>query len=301
MMVRLVIMSLGLASCLWTSDTAAAKDAAINNLSEIEVRPIQRSTTDVFSILTRLISADKNFAAGIYHKSYADYAAVILHDPAHKAALLGLGNSALAIGKNDDALIAFKTLGKMDLSPENNRAQFIGLALAEVQSGLIEDPEQRLKTALEIAPDDPRLYNGLARIYEHEARWSESWSAYQKAYEAGDSEANFHNNLGLSLLRQQKYKGAASHFDYAKKLKPKQAQYNRHHRFALLLDGQYTQALQDIPEDKAGEFLGEAGRVALSREDYPIARRLLEKAIDISPRYNQRAAQDLEKLASLGE
>jgi len=55
-------------------------------------------------------------------------------------------------------------------------------------------------------------------------------------------------------------------------------------------------ALENIDDDQAGILLSDAGYIAIQREEFILARMLLEKAIDVSPRYNQRAASNLVKL-----
>jgi len=261
-----------------------------------EVLPVARSSNGVFDILGPLIDAKAYFEAGQFEDSYKNYSAVLLHDPDNIDVLFGLAASALALEKGTIAEKAYIKLAKYDLTTEQSIDRFSGLVLSETISGRSENPETRLKQALNISPEDFRLWNALGQHYDKEARWRESWKAYQKARATGFSEAGLHNNLGMSFLAQKKYKGAVSHFNYAKKLAPSHIQFENNHRFALLMQGDYKMALENIDDDQAGILLSDAGYIAIQREEFILARMLLEKAIDVSPRYNQRAASNLVKL-----
>ena len=295
-MIRQIIsLTLALLS-FWSSEMALAKDVQPTALTSLEVRPVQRTTTDAFEVLSQLIRADKNYDAKNYAQSYTDYLAVTLFDPQNTKALLGLGNTALELEKYDIAFKVFNHLEKLTLSAKEHKAYAIGLTLTQVQSGTLKNPETPLKEALELAPSDPRIWNALADSYEDQARWTDSWKAYQKAHDVGFSEAGFHNNLGQSLMRQKKYKAAISHFAYASKSAPHIIKYDNNRRFALLMLGDYLEALSNLDEIQASGILTEAGILAKQRQERTLAKSLLEKALEISPRYNQRAANTLQTI-----
>jgi len=261
-----------------------------------EVLPVERASSGAFDALYPLIQARLQFENGQFEESYKNYSAVFLHDPNNTDVLFGLAESALASGKGSIASKTYARLAKYKLNTEQSIAQFSGLVLSEIAAGTSENPEARLKQALKTSPNDFRLWNALGKEYDTQRRWSESWRAYQRAAKDGFSQAGLHNNLGMSFLAQKKYQGATSHFKYAAKLAPKNAQFDNNYRFALLMTGNYHAALEDIDETQATNILNDAGYIAIQREEYSLARALLEKAIEISPVYNQRAALNLEKL-----
>ena len=283
-----LILSLGI------SHIAQAKD--IRPTPYPDVLPVARSSTGAFDMIKPLIDANAFFKNGQYEDSYRNYSAVFLHDPDNIEVLFGLAESALYLGKGAIAEKAYIRLAKHELTPAQSSAQFSGLTLAEIASGTSENPEARLKQALKISPDNPKLWNALGQEYDAQARWVDAWNAYQKASAKGGSQAGLHNNLGMSLLAQKKYKGAASHFKHAARLAPDQNQFENNRRFALLMLGDYRAALENVRADYAANLLGDAGYIAMQREEFSLARALLEKAIEVSPRYNERAALNLEKL-----
>ena len=261
-----------------------------------DILPVARSSSGAFEALVPLLTARTQFANGEFAESYKNYSTVFLHDPDNIEVLFGLADSALAIDKGEIAAKAYTRLAKFDLTSEQTIAQFTGLVLAEISEGTLENPEARLKQALNISPENYQLWNALGQIYDKQERWRGSWTAYQTAAENGFSQAGLHNNLGMSLLAQKKYQGAISHFKYALRLTPESAQFQNNYRFALLMAGDYRAALENVSDDAAGTLLGDAGYIAMQREDYTLARVLLEKAIEVSPLYNQRAARNLEQL-----
>ncbi|MEP3890156.1 MAG: tetratricopeptide repeat protein [Hellea sp.] len=291
---RATLFIIGLSLTLGTASLALAKDVV--NAPNLDVLPVTRSSTGAFEMIKPLIDANAFFEAGQYEQSYKNYSAVFLHDPDNVEVLFGLAQSALYLDKGNIAEKAFNRLANYQLTPAQSSVQFSGLVLAEIVSGTSKNPEGRLKQALKVTPNNPKLWNALGQEYDAQMRWAEAWDAYKRASAKGGSKAGFHNNLGMSLLAQKKYKGAVSHFNYAVKLAPLQKQFENNWRFALLMNGDYQAALENVGEDQAAILLGDAGYIAMQREDFTLARALLEKAIEVSPRYNERAALNLEKL-----
>lgn len=289
-MLRLALIAVTMSLC------PLAYSAKASESYSLDVLPVERNSSGAFEALAPLITARAQFANGEFAKSYKNYSTVFLHDPNNIEVLFGLADSALAIEKNEMAIKAYSKLARYDLTPEQSIAQYTGLILAEISEGTSENPEARLKQALTIAPENFKLWNALGQEYDTQERWQESWSAYKKAEELGFSQAGFHNNLGMSFLAQKKYQGAISHFKYAVGLAPKISQFQNNYRFALLMTGDYREALKNIGDSEAATILGDAGFIAMQREEYTLARVFLEKAIEVSPVYNQRAALNLEQL-----
>lgn len=283
-----------IAICLSLSPFCFA--AEVSQSTPSEILPVTRGSSGAFDALAPLIHARAQFASGEFEKSYSNYSAVFLHDPNNIEVLFGLADSALALGKSEIAVKAYNKLGEFNLTSEQSTDQFTGLVLAEIAGGRSENPEQRLKQAQKLAPTHYKLWNALGQLYDTQERWSESWDAYNKAKKYGFHEAGFHNNLGMSLLAQKKYEGAISHFKYAIGLSPEDMKFQNNYRFALLMAGEYQQALSNLSHEDSGTLLGDAGYIAMQRKEYTLARLLLEKAIEMSPTYNQRAALNLEQL-----
>lgn len=289
---RRILISIILSASLYGG--TAAEEIAESYASE--VMPVARSSNSAFDLLSPLIEARIAFENGHFDESFKNYSAVFLHDPDNIDVLFGLAKSALAIGKNEIAIKAYSRLSQYDLKAAHAVEQFSGLVLAEIAAGKSEAPEIRLKQALELAPTDFRLWNALGQFYDTQSRWNESQQAYIQAASNGFSAAGLNNNLGMSALAQENYKMAENYFEKARDLNPHQMQFENNHRFSLLMQGHYKRALEKLDDAQAGLILGDAGFIALQREEYVLARMLLEKSIDISPRYNEQAVSNLEML-----
>jgi len=281
---------------LYYTDSPAAKEAEINIADTLEVRPLTRSTTEVYDVLTQLIQAREAYAADLYERSYHAYKYVALHDKNNVEAALGTANSALEIGKTEEALAIFKNLSAADLDAQYSRPVQSGLILSKWQTQKISDPEAHLRAALKAAPNDARLWNALGHVYKRQKHWQEAALVYEKAHEAGYSRAGLYNNFGLMLMAQKNYGGAVRYFHHAAKLAPDNPRYDTHYRTALLIDGQYEAALEAMTDSRASALLTLSGELAIKNDNPELARLLLAKAIDISPVYNAKAEAHLAAL-----
>jgi len=291
------VISAAIYSCFLINAQALASEALEE--TSVDVRPITRNSTDVFDVLTHFIKATASYEAQDFRQSYASFSIVVMHDSENVQALMGLGNSALEINETKTALKTFELLARLPLTPDESLERYSGHVLAAIKTHQKLNAETHLIAALEEVPSDARLWNALGQHYDNKSRWEDSFESYKKAHENGFSKAGFHNNLGMSFLRQQKYKGAISNFTYAAALKPRIEQYDNNRRYALLMSGNYIEGLKALSGDKATTLLSDAGKVAIQKDDFALARTLLEKAIEISPTYNQQAIEALEKLPQL--
>ncbi len=279
---------------LTTPSYALAKDTL--NAQAISVRPIARSSTDLFDVLSQFIKAEQAFKAAEYSQSLTLYRTVLLYDPDHIQALLGLGHSALELGYTDLAADIFETLSSKTLSPNETRAFAIGQSLSRHAQRAESDSIAGLKAAIESYPDAPRLWAALGDIHVAAKDYSSAAFAYNKARALGYSGAKYAYKFGLMNLAQQKYIIASTQFKTAARLDPDELAYDSHYRLAHLLSGDYIRALEHMPAERAGQILAQTGRMAIKRGEYDLARLCLKKALEVSPRYYVQAAQDLAVL-----
>ena len=283
--------------CLSAPAQVFAKDTpSAPSLKSVSVRPIARSSTDLFEVLTQFIKAEQAFKAADYRQSLKLYRTVLLHDSEHIQARLGLGHSALELGYNDLAADIFARFSNEELSPSQQRALIIGQSLSRRARISESDVEAKLKAALNNYPDAPRLWTALGDNYVQAKDYNQAASAYNKARALGYSGAKYAYKFGLMNLAQQKYTKASAQFKTAARLDPEQPSYDHHYRLAHLLSGDYISALEHMPADRAGEILGQTGQMAIKRGEYELARLCLKKALEVSPSYHVQAAQDLAAL-----
>ena len=178
--------------CLSAPAQVLAKDAPnAQSLKPISVRPIARSSTDLFEVLSQFIKAEQAFEAEDYRQSLELYRTVLLHDPAHIQARLGLGHSAVELGYNDLAADIFARFSNEALNPSQQRALIIGQSLSRRAHSSDSDLEAELKIALKSYPDAPRLWAALGDYYVQAKEYERAGSAYNKARELGYSGAKY--------------------------------------------------------------------------------------------------------------
>jgi tetratricopeptide (TPR) repeat protein/transglutaminase-like putative cysteine protease len=136
-------------------------------------------------------STDDLFNAGVQALQNQHYEAavdllqrVIKQDPKFKDAWNDLGNAYLHLGKNEEAIAAFKK------QIENNA--YDGFA-----------------------------YNSLGLAYEHQGRYDEAASQFQKQIEVNPLDQYAHGNLGRLYLDQKKYAEAVPELEKAVNIQPK--------------------------------------------------------------------------------
>jgi len=295
---RLAVIICGLITCclaqpVWAKSKPAAPEI---DWEKVDVRPVERNSSDVFAAISVLLGARHALEAGEMHSAYTGFKQIALSDPENIEALLGWGDAALALAYIDDARIAFQRAAGKPLSPDEKLRHFAGQTLVEILGQADTDREKLLLAATKIVPGDTRLWTLMGQYYDDQEQWEQSAHAYRQARMAGQSEAGMTNNFGMSYLAQKRFKAAIELFTLATTLDPDEIQYDNNRRLALLLDGQYLTALNDIEIDRAAPLLNDAGYVAMKRGDRALARLLLEKAMALSPVYYTEAATNLERL-----
>jgi len=272
-----------------------------------DVRPITSTTTQKIDIAATLERAQAAYKAENYFQSAKDYQAVYVHDPAHFAARIGLGNAALALGQGELAFDIFEDLHAHSQTSSNTQAAdiFSGYILAEIMTNRSEDIEVRINDALEVTRTDPRLWNALGRELDRQARWEAAQNAYIKALETGRAHSAIINNLGMSLLLQGRRAEALTKFQHAVNLNPHKHLYDNNRRLTHLLLDEYSQALKPVSGDinlsdsQAADLFNDAGYIAMQSKNFDRAQSLLERAVSLSPHYHETAYKNLETLRSL--
>jgi len=169
----------------------------------------------------------------------------------------------------------------------------------------------RLKSALDAAPTDERLWSALGKSYDQNKDWIAAQEAYAQALEHGQDWPNAINNMGMSLLMQGRYEKALDKFAQAAQIAPSKALYDNNRRLTLVLMRQYDRALDDLETDdletddletddmaesRAAQLLNDAGYVAMMQGDRDRAKTLFEYAIARSATYHAKAYANLAAL-----
>tara|TARA_R110002020_G_scaffold45088_6_gene129269 strand:+ start:621 stop:1475 length:855 start_codon:yes stop_codon:yes gene_type:complete len=283
-MLRLVVSSI----CLILGSITLCQASEVT-LPQPEIRFHESNSTDELGFLQTLIRANKFYEFQDYQQAAKLFSIVVKLDPSLEPAVLGLGESYISLSRPDAALEVLKN-SSLD-SVKVNRLKVLAQAL------LLEPSERELFLNLSLTKSkDQRLLNLLALTLQNKGDLTEARRAFGKAESLGQKPGVFLNNLGMLELNHGDLKAAISFFSQAIKSDPNNIRFDNNRRLALLLNGDYASALQNLETSRAASFLVDAGFIAMNDGENNLAKLMFEKANAISPVYNAHANKGLELL-----
>jgi len=135
-------------------------------------------------------------AEGNYANATVLYQQAVANNPQNIQALLGLGDSYLAIGSLDQAALAFAQA--LELDPNNGRA-LRGLASARIMKGEPQFAVAQLEKAVQIDPKDHKAMNTLGVTQDMLGQHIAAQTSYRKVLKDDPQNHSAKNNLALSL------------------------------------------------------------------------------------------------------
>ncbi|MCF6274527.1 MAG: tetratricopeptide repeat protein [Robiginitomaculum sp.] len=313
---NLAAFFIGIVTCLMVSGCATTT-ANTTKTTEIDVRPVVKSTGLVEAVAldvgAELSRAKKLQNASDFAASLAIYkdtlSRMVRSHPSRADVEIGLADCALALvwrGKKyaQQARRTYNIIsGNVEYSDAIKRRAKSGLLLLDLPSVPQKNGAQKLQAALDINPNDPRLWNALGEIRDKNNDWMGALDVYVNALKAakrnGTSTAAVVNNMGMSLLMQGRNKEAVSKFKQAKKANPDMPVYDNNYRLAQILSGKTNKALKGVSETRAAQIYNDAGVIAQSHGNTRQASSLYKKALEISPLYFERAEKNLTGLSEI--
>ena len=139
-----------------------------------------------------------------------------------------------------------------------------------------------------------RAWNALGAVADLRSDWAEADRAYDQALELAPGSADVLNNRGWSLLLRGQWADAVPYLERAAELNPKSR------RIADNLELVRAALAEDLPQRRPGEShtdwaarLNDAGVLAAAGGDRRRAIAALAQAIEASPQWFERAANNL--------
>jgi tetratricopeptide (TPR) repeat protein len=152
-------------------------------------------------------------------------------------------------------LLAFSVAFNLFASVERCLAAHIGLGLALVRVGKVQEAIGHYEQALRFDPDSLKAHYNLGNALLRVGRVQEAIGHYEQAVRLEPDYADAHNNLGAALVRQGRLQEAIGHYEQAVSLAPDfaEAQYNlgnalEHAGQVQKAIGHYEQALRLKPD-----------------------------------------------------
>jgi Flp pilus assembly protein TadD len=238
-----------------------------------------------------LASADEAVRLGKLDAAIVLYTEVLNQQPSAEI-WLKAADVQRRLGRDREAAYAYGQV--LELEPNNIDArERLGLMLVERDQP--EPARYHLEWVIALDPGRWRSHNALGVLADLDRDYPTAISHYRAALAVQPNSAMLHNNLGYSLYLSGDLDGAGAAYVEAISLDHDYAPARRNLALLYARKGAYTDAIEllaTVVSEPAA--YNDVGYVALLKEDYPAAERLLAEAVERSPTYYETAARNLE-------
>jgi tetratricopeptide (TPR) repeat protein len=184
-------------------------------------------------------------------------------------ALWKQGRDAADHGALDEAVGFYRQ--SLAVDPQG-RAAMVDLATALTDLGRFDDAQRTYERAVKLYPHDAVALNGLGYVHFRQDRFEAAIACYRRALARMD-DPQFHLNLGLALLGQERFGQAEDEFRKALALAPDHYWATNNLGYALQRQGRggeaetaYARALRLGPPDLTTHY--NAGRLLMDQERF---------------------------------
>jgi Flp pilus assembly protein TadD len=179
----------------------------------------------------------------------------------------------------------------------DNAEYAAGLGESALQLGQDEQALAALTRAAAAPGADWRTWNALGIVRDRRREWQAAGEAYAHAAELAPYEATVWSNRGYSLMLQHRPTDALILLDRAISLDPNNATIRRTREIAQAMTGVYDETRHANETNAAwAQRLNNIGYAAWLAGDATAARRLLSRAIEVSETRFERAEHNLARV-----
>jgi Flp pilus assembly protein TadD len=296
--VQVLIFGSLLAGCAGSKDPSPSPFDMSEYQKVLEIQKSQQATQDEQALPPREMTVEEHERAGDLDAQRRNYPLAGVHyskalkaDPARNSARLKLGQILLQQGIFDAAVTQFQDL----LKREPNSAQaYQGIGHASLLQGKLRDAETALKKASELDPSDWVSWNLLGLVYDQEQRHPNAIKAYQAALEIRPRDPGILNNLGLAYALSGDHDAAIQAYEQAAATGSAPPKLYNNLGIAYAHRQRYADALESFK--KAGDeshAYNNLGVILLGMGNARHAAACFEKAIELNPKYYEKAAENL--------
>ena len=230
--------------------------------------------------------------AGAHGEAMHNYSRILGKDPEDVEALLGLGETLLAIDQPERAEEHFARV--LALQPKNIDARE-GRAIAWLMQGNYADSRKSFNNLIEDGVDRWRVRNCLGIIADLFGDYQVAVTNYRRAIQLAPNRVMLQNNLGYSLIMNRSFSEAESVLDKALKSSPANKRMLNNLAMAIAWQGRYEEAIKRLRLVMGeAEATNNVGYVAYLSGDNEQAEQLFRRAMRLKPNFYQRAAENLE-------
>jgi Flp pilus assembly protein TadD len=244
------------------------------------------ATDRLFDVASQLLQEER------HREAARVYTQILERQPDNAAAKLGMAETYLASGGIKPALAAFTDLSEVG---EVKVAAMQGQGLSLILLGQLERGEEVLRSVVALDPSSWRAWNALGRCYDSRKDWAKAAHSYEMALKAKPDAYAVHNNIGVSLLAQQRHSEAEAKFVDTLALKPNFETARNNLRFAIAMQGRYREAFAGAGRQDLPEVLNNVGYAAMLRGENDRAQAYFARALEASPHFFEVAHQNLQR------
>lgn len=200
------------------------------------------------------------------------------------------------LGERDNEAAA--ALQLLAVEPDHPQA-LMRMGQLSLQRGNLTVAAEHFQRATESDPEQWAAWNGLGIIADSQGHHDEAQAHFHRSLDVLPGHPRVLANLGWSLLLSGSYTEAEERLRESLEIEPASETTRSNLAYALALQGKYQQAAEHYrtlyDEHTTANNLGQA---ALQRGDENTARDYLRRAVQLSPRYYEKAARALEQIES---
>ena len=259
-----------------------AAHASETDLPDFTVRAVEHNSDEVFPTLMTLIEARQSLEANEFERAYELYSILYKYDSHLDGVTEGLSKSFIALGRPDMA--RNHLLQAENRSPEMD----ILLVLSTAMTLPPQDSEPYLRHAL-TTHQDSRLWNLLGLKLGDRGKIKLASKAFHKAEALGQNPGVLMNNLGLLAIQDGDFTAAVKYLSKGAKSAPETEKFDNNRRLALLLNQQYTEALNDLSQQRLVKLLEDAAVISKKWNKTYLEVFLLKKLQELDPSFNLKA------------
>ena len=260
--------------------------ASETEMQDFSVRAIEHNSDEVFPALMNLIEARQSLEAKDFERAYELYSILYKYDAQLDGVAEGLSKSFIALGRPDMAREHLSQAKNM--TPEMD----VLLVLSTAMTLPPQDSEPYLRHAL-TTHQDSRLWNLLGLKLGDRGKVELASKAYHEAESLGQNPGVLMNNLGLLAMQDGDFNAAVKYLSKSAKSAPETEKFDNNRRLALLLNQQYTEALNDLPRQRLVKLLEDAAVISKKWNKPYLEVFLLKKLQELDPRFNVKANEVL--------
>lgn len=277
--------------------SGCATDKVIEEISKEFVIP-----DDIQSVVN---AAKRAEADGDLASALEAYEEVLAKNPEDLSARWGIASLYLRQGEIDKSGQQYMGITREPFCMGDEKTITEELITGEDQaSGLPDDSGVKTKSDYLIKKEQVRYcslaWNGLGIIADIQGHYVMAEEAYKEALSLSEHESAVYNNYGYSLMMAHRYSEAESILIKGYALAPESQRIRTNLALSKAWLGKYQDALETYSYTlKDPEAYNDVGYIAMLKTDYEKAIELFEKAINMSPVFYKKAAQNLDRAQRL--